>query len=92
MARGRFQEAARLWNNKRGTVFTIGALDFTTYLLVLWAYSLASNVAYVAAMRQFSTVLGVLGGILFLKEPGGLVRIFGSVIIVCGLALIALGR
>lgn len=69
---------------------TVGVLIFATYMLVLWAYTHAEKVAYVAALRQFSVVLGVLGAILFLKEGGGRIRLLASVVMVAGLLLIGL--
>jgi drug/metabolite transporter (DMT)-like permease len=92
MAWDRFRTARTIWATARRQPCAVGALDFVTYLMVLWAFSLATHIAYVAAMRQFSTVLGVLGGILFFKEPGGWVRMTGTVIVAIGLVLIALAR
>ena len=77
---------------ERGRALLLGGQIFFTYLLVLAAYGLADKVAYVAGLRQLSVVLGVLGGIHLLNEPGGGGRVLGSGIIVCGLALIALAR
>lgn len=72
--------------------FTLGAVIFGTYLLILWAYSMTDKVAYVAGMRQFSIVLGVLGGIRLLNEPRSATRLVGASVIVAGLVLIALSR
>jgi drug/metabolite transporter (DMT)-like permease len=92
MIRDRFKDVRRIWSVQRARPCAVGTLDFVTYLLVLWAFSLATQISYVAAMRQFSTVLGVLGGILFFREPGGWVRLTGTLIVAMGLVLIALAR
>lgn len=70
----------------------VGALIFLTYLLVLWAYANARMVAYVAGLRQLSIVLGVAGGVLLFKEPGGKVRVLAAIIIVAGLIMIGFAR
>ncbi|GMV84098.1 MAG: hypothetical protein AMXMBFR7_52820 [Planctomycetota bacterium] len=80
----------RVWTLEARRALTVGLLIFGTYLLILWAYSLSTQVSYVAAMRQFSIVLGVLAGITLLKESGGRTRILASAVIVVGLILIGL--
>ena len=82
----------RAWRTERGRAFALGGLIFGTYLLILWAYALTDKTAHVAALRQFSVVLGVAGGIRFLHEPRTAPRVLGALIIVAGLILIALGR
>ena len=83
---------ARVWRAQRAQAFALGAAIFAAYLLILWAYSLTDKVAYVAGMRQFSVVLGVIAGIRFLNEPGGAARIAGALVIVCGLLLVVASR
>lgn len=78
----------RVDRKERGRVLAVGLLIFMTYMLILWAYVHAEKVAYVAGLRQFSIVLGVLGGVLFLRESGGRIRVFASIVIVAGLLLI----
>ena len=72
-----------------GTVVVAGLLTFLAYGLVLTAFSL-SRVSYVAPAREVGIVIGVLLGMIILKEPSGRGRLLGSGIIVAGLALIAL--
>lgn len=84
--------AARRTTTRPGRAWLAGGLMFGTYLLVLWAYALTDQTAHVAALRQFSVVLGVLGGIRFLREPRTAGRIAGASLIVAGLLLITLGR
>lgn len=62
-------------------------LEFSSYLLILYAFRL-SKVAYIVALRQISVVFGAFYGIWFLKENYGKVRIVGSAIIFIGVFLI----
>ena len=79
----------REWRFNAGAVVVAGLLTYLAYGLVLTAFSI-SRVSYVAPAREVGIVIGVLMGIVFLKEPFGRVRLLGSGIIVGGLALIAL--
>lgn len=72
-----------------GAVVVAGLLTFLAYGLVLTAFSL-SRVSYVAPAREVGIVIGVLLGMIILKEPFGKGRLLGSGFIVAGLALIAL--
>lgn len=60
------------------------------YWLILWAYQLIPHASYVVAMRQLSIVLGVVGGALLLKESAAGLRIAAALLIVSGVACIAL--
>jgi drug/metabolite transporter (DMT)-like permease len=64
---------------------------FSGYWLILWAYQLAFQASYVVAMRQFSIIVGVLLGALFLREAAPLLRLSAACVIVIGIAGIALG-
>ena len=79
----------REWRLNPGAVVSAGLLTFLAYGLVLTAFSL-SRVSYVAPAREVGIVIGVLMGMIFLKEPFGRGRLLGSGFIVAGLALIAL--
>lgn len=83
---------ARVCREEWPGALTVGSLVFATYMLILWAYTHAEKVAYVAGLRQLSIVLGVIGGVLFFREPGGRVRIAASMIIVAGLIMIGFAR
>ena len=69
-------------------ILVSGLLLFLAYGMVLTAFSL-SRVSYVAPAREVGIVLGVVLGVVFLKEPFGRGRLLGSSFIVAGLALIA---
>ena len=66
-------------------VLTLGA-----YALVLIAQTMTST-SYVVAGRGTSVVIGALLGTLVLKEGFGALRIFCALMVVVGLALIAVG-
>ncbi len=79
------------WRANALPITAAGLLTFAAYGLVLTAFSL-SRVSYVAPAREVGIVIGVLMGIILLKEPFGRGRLFGSTSIVIGLALIALSK
>ena len=59
------------------------------YTLVLWAYQLSERASYVAALRQFSIVLGVAAGALLMRERAPVLRIGAALVIVAGIALVS---
>ena len=71
---------------------TLGAsvFAFTAYALVLAALTLAPAPA-VAAVRETSVLFAVVLGAAVLREPVGASRIAGTVLVVVGVALVALG-
>ena len=64
-----------IWRTERRTILLAAGLTFFTYMLILWAYTTAQKVAYVAALRQFSIVLGSSGRHLLFREPGSWGRV-----------------
>jgi drug/metabolite transporter (DMT)-like permease len=70
-------------------VVSIGLLTVSAYLLALAAYAMA-QVSYAGAIREVSVVLGALAGWRFLGERLGGWRVAGSLIIFCGIFVIAL--
>ncbi len=77
------------WQENAWPILVAGLLVFTSYGLVLTALSL-SQVSYVAPAREAGILVGVLMGVIILKEPFGRGRLLGSLFIAGGLALIAL--
>jgi drug/metabolite transporter (DMT)-like permease len=67
-----------------------GALNFSAYWLVLWAYQLSRHASYIVAFRQFSIVIGVVVAFGLYKEHGIAVRMTGTLMITSGLVLIGL--
>ena len=83
-------ESVRIeWRANAVPITIAGVLTFAAYGLVLTAFSI-SRVSYVAPAREMGIVIGVMLGVLLLKEPFGRGRLLGSGFIVAGLALIAL--
>lgn len=85
------------WDHIRGVlrqeperIVGIGVLQLVGYLIVLWVYSRAP-VSYGGAIRESSVLAGALMGWRFLGEPFGIRRVGGALVIVAGVALIALG-
>lgn len=68
----------------------VGILSPLAYVAVLAAYQLAP-VSVVAPAREVSVVLIALAGWLLLREPHPVRRILGSVVVLAGIALLALG-
>jgi len=66
-----------------------GPLMFLAYGLILFAFQF-SRVSYIAPAREVGIVIGVIYGVILLREPFGKGRIIGSSLIVAGLALISL--
>ena len=79
----------REWEKNFWPIVLAGILVFTAYGMVLTAFSI-SRVSYISPAREVGIVIGVLMGVLILKEPFGGGRLLGSAFIVAGLALIAL--
>jgi drug/metabolite transporter (DMT)-like permease len=67
-----------------------GIFIIVTYMLVLVSMSLVTEVSYVVALRQISIPLGVVIGMVWLKESFSVPRIQGVVIMLSGLLLVAL--
>ena len=73
------------WATLSASIFAFGA-----YALVLWALTLAPAPA-VAAVRETSVLFAVALGAYVLREPVGRSRAVGAVLVVLGVALVALG-
>ncbi|HEX4399876.1 MAG TPA: EamA family transporter [Galbitalea sp.] len=71
-------------------VLVVGILSPLAYVLILFAFTLAP-VALVAPAREVSVVLVALGGWILFREPHPVQRILGAVIVVGGVALLAIG-
>ena len=71
-------------------IATVGILSPLAYVAVLAAYQLAP-VSIVAPAREVSVVLIALAGWLIFREPHPVRRIIGSVVVLAGIALLALG-
>ena len=77
------------WKANAVSIVGVALLSFLAYGLVLTALTF-SRVSYIAPSREVGIVVGVLLGILVLREPFGGGRLLGSSLIVAGLVVIAL--
>lgn len=71
------------------TWFAGGLLAGFGYTIILWAYSQV-DIAPVAALRETSVVMAALIGAMRLGEPLGTRRIFASLVVVAGVAVLNL--
>lgn len=67
--------------------FLAGAFAGLAYVLVLVAMNHVTNVSYVQAFRQMGLPVGMVAGILFLKERSSLPKIAGMTLILLGLLM-----
>lgn len=76
------------WRISSKGIIAAAILSFLAYGMILTALQF-SRVSYIAPAREISIVVGVLLGIIVLKESFGRSRLIGSCLIVAGLTLIA---
>jgi drug/metabolite transporter (DMT)-like permease len=81
---------ADVWRGHKLEAMIVGIASPVAYLLVLFALQRAP-VSLVAPAREVSIVFGGLIGWLVLREPDPARRLAGAVIVVIGIAAIALG-
>lgn len=67
-----------------------GLMMTCTYGLVLMALAITDEVSYIVALRQLSIPVGVLMGVLWLKEPASRAKAVGTLVMLAGLVLVAL--
>ena len=87
---GRSRLSRVLHTNKRHAVLA-GVAIFLTYVIVLIALAFVNNVSYVVGFRQLSIPLGVIFGVLVLKEPPHAPKLAGVTIMSVGLIMVAIG-
>jgi drug/metabolite transporter (DMT)-like permease len=73
-----------------GLILCSGPIMMASFLTFRYGLNL-SQVSYAVPVRQISIVIGVLIGILFLKESFGRIRLVSALFIMAGVALIRLG-
>ena len=83
------QEFKRLFLRSPYPLLT-GLCSSSAYALILLAMGRVSNVSYIQAFRQMSLPLGVLAGIVLLKETPAKPKLAGVALIVIGLVITAL--
>ncbi|WP_176502572.1 drug/metabolite transporter [Cobetia sp. 5-11-6-3] len=79
-----------LWRGERGSMLLTGVMVMATYGLVLIAMTLTEEVSLVVAMRQLSIPLGVVLGVVWLRERAAMVKWVGIGVMLAGLWTVAL--
>ncbi|MFZ4895657.1 EamA family transporter [Plantibacter sp. Mn2098] len=82
-------EVREVWRRFRVQVWTLAVLSPLSYILVLYAVTIAP-VSLVAPAREMSVVLVSVAGWLLLKEPEPLKRLGGAVVVLGGVTMLAL--
>ena len=75
------------WRHKKQYMAIVGLGPALTYLVILYALTLA-KASYVTALRELAVVFGAIFGAVFLKEEINIGTVVGGASIVCGLLLI----
>ena len=81
----------REWQVNWRAILVASAMNLTAYLLVLFAFRL-SKVGYVVAARELSIVFSAIIGSLWLGEGRLGPRLLGALVILAGVACVALAR
>jgi drug/metabolite transporter (DMT)-like permease len=81
----------REWRANRATIAAAALMSPTGYLLVLFAFQF-SKTGYVVAAREMSIVLSAVIGSVWLKEGGLGRRLAGAVVVLAGVACVAMAR
>lgn len=81
-------QLAVVWRSFKREAVIVGLLSPLSYILVLWAMQLAP-VSLVAPARELSVVLVSLAGWLIYREPNPVQRMAGAVVVLGGVALLA---
>jgi drug/metabolite transporter (DMT)-like permease len=81
----------REWRANRGTIAAAALMSPTGYLLVLFAFQF-SKTGYVVAAREMSIVLSAIIGSVWLKEGALGRRLAGAVVVLAGVACVAMAR
>jgi len=80
------------WRANKWRAGAVGLLCVGSYGLVLTAMTMPVKISYIAAGRECSILFSTLLGILILREPRGLQKIIGAVVIVLGIGCIAFAK
>lgn len=82
---GRPGEVASEWRRNRGIILAVGALIPLSYILCLYAFTLAP-VSYIAPARELSMLVGTFFGARLLNEGSLATRMAGATLILFGVA------
>jgi len=75
------------WGRSRGLVIVAGLISLASYLLLLWALTMA-QVSYLAPMRNLSMVFAVVLGATALRERLAWSRLPGVLVLLVGVVLL----
>ena len=81
------QHFKEIWKECKWAPFLAGIFASLTYILVLISMNYVSNVSYVQVFRQLGLLIGLIAGIIVLKERSALPKYVGGALIVSGLIL-----
>lgn len=79
------------WRTNWRAILAASTMNLTSYLLVLFAFTL-SKASYVVAARELSIVLSVLIGRVWFGEGRLGPRLAGAAVILAGVVCVALAR
>ena len=82
-------ESLNRMRGKWGLALAVGLLSPLSYVLVLWALRLGAPLSVVAPAREMSMMVGVMMGMVILKEQVGFWRTFGCGLVVFGVVALA---
>lgn len=88
IARYPVREVWAEWQMNWWRIILVGLVLIVTYILVVYAYSIA-RVSYAGAIREVSVVFAAIAGWLWLRERFGVVRTIGAVLIFVGIIVIS---
>jgi drug/metabolite transporter (DMT)-like permease len=75
------------WHQSRALILWSGPIMLASFLSFRFGLQL-SPVSYAVPVRQVSLLIGVLIGLLFLREPFGRIRLLSSGLILLGVVFI----
>lgn len=87
--KGQVAAMRRALDGDLGRIVGIGVLEPLSYILILWAFTVA-QVSYVVCVRQLSVVMAAAMGVWLLREPAGPARLVGAAVTVGGVVLVRL--
>lgn len=85
------QTFGKLWRGGHKLFWFGGGASFIAYAIVTWAFTQAP-IALVTALRETSIVFALLIGVFFLKERLDLMKVFSTMTVLIGAALLRLAR
>jgi len=85
------QTLTNVWTVGQKHFWIGGGASFAAYAIVTWAFTQAP-IALVTALRETSIVIALLIGVFFLKERLDLMKVFSTMTVLIGAALLRLAR